>query len=37
VTTRRAEGLATLRAMMTELLDAPPEFSDLIVIEDSAP
>jgi quinol monooxygenase YgiN len=34
---RRAEGLATLRAMMAELLVAPPEFRDLVVIEDSAP
>jgi quinol monooxygenase YgiN len=34
---RRAEGLATLRTMMSEILDGPPEFSDFIVIDSSAP
>ena len=31
---RRSEGLATLRVMMSEILAAPPEFSDLVVIDD---
>jgi quinol monooxygenase YgiN len=34
---RRAEGLATLRAMMSEILDGPPQFSDLVVIDDTSP
>ena len=33
---RRAEGLATLRTMMGEILARPPEFSDLVVIDDIA-
>ena len=32
---RRAEGLATVRAMMSEILDGPPQFSDLVVIDDT--
>jgi hypothetical protein len=28
---RRQEGLAKIRAMMTEIFDGPPEFSDLTV------
>jgi Antibiotic biosynthesis monooxygenase len=32
---RRAEGLATLRVMMGNLLDTPPQFSDLLVVDDS--
>ena len=34
---RRAEGLATLRAMMSEILDEPPQFSDLVVIDSTTP
>jgi hypothetical protein len=34
---RRGEGLARLRAMMSEILDGPPQFSDLVVIDDTAP
>jgi quinol monooxygenase YgiN len=34
---RRAEGLATLRAMLGEILDGPPQFSDLVVIDDTGP
>jgi quinol monooxygenase YgiN len=33
---RRAEGLATLRTMMSEMLDGPPQFSDLVIIDDAA-
>ena len=33
---RRAEGLATLRTMMAEILTGPPEFSDLVVIDDAS-
>ena len=33
---RRAEGLATLRAMMGKILDGPPQFTDLVVIDDIA-
>jgi quinol monooxygenase YgiN len=34
---RRADGLATLRVMMNEILAGPPEFSDLVVIDESTP
>jgi len=34
---RRAEGLQAARATMAEILDGPPEFIDLDVIEDSVP
>lgn len=34
---RRAEGLATLRTMMGEILDGPLEFGDFVVIATSAP
>ncbi len=34
---RRADGLATLRVMMGEILAGPPEFNDLVVIDDSTP
>ena len=33
---RRQEGLAEARAIMAELLDGPPEFVDLTVVEDVA-
>jgi quinol monooxygenase YgiN len=32
---RRADGLARLRVMMGEILAGPPEFTDLVVIEDA--
>jgi len=32
--TRREEGLAEARALMAEILDGPPEFVDLAVLED---
>lgn len=34
---RRADGLARLRVMMSEILADAPQFSDLAVVEDSAP
>ena len=34
---RRADGLATLRTMMGEILAGAPEFTDLVVLADVAP
>jgi quinol monooxygenase YgiN len=34
---RRAAGLATLRALMSEIVDGPPQFSDLLIIDDMTP
>jgi hypothetical protein len=34
---RRDEGLARLRTMMADVLDAPPEFTDLTVVAETTP
>jgi quinol monooxygenase YgiN len=34
---RRDEGLAQLRTMMADVLDAPPEFTDLTVVAETTP
>ncbi len=33
---RRSEGLAAANAVMAEILDGPPEFTDLTVVYDAA-
>jgi hypothetical protein len=34
---RREEGLGAVRALMAEIFDGPPEFTDLVVVEDWTP
>jgi len=34
---RRAEGLDGVRATMAEVFDGPPEFTDLVVVDDFTP
>jgi quinol monooxygenase YgiN len=34
---RREEGLAAARATMAEIFDGPPEFTDLIVVDEVTP
>lgn len=34
---RRQEGLQTARAIMTEIFDEPPQFVDLVVVDETTP
>jgi len=34
---RRQQGLEGVRALMAEIMAAPPEFTDLVIVDESAP